>query len=215
MPVSKPSKLNSPQMLQPISASSLPDAPGPQREKERVSVVYRGLELEARRGARLRTALLKAGVSPHNGDAKLINCRGLGTCGTCAVQISGTVFPAELTSAEKLRLNFPPHRPPNNQRLRLACQVKLQGDVNVVKYDQFWGQGSLPLGPLRQQPTDVARQQPVSSLEAPNRFKSTEGDDEKEMESGKIAEEPKSRLGLSCMPLGGLEFFLDSESGVK
>eukprot|EP00983_Pelagomonas_calceolata_P126677 1161329-Pelagomonas_calceolata.AAC.5 len=48
MPVSKPSKLNSPQMLQPISASSLPDAPGPQREKERVSVVYRGLELEVR-----------------------------------------------------------------------------------------------------------------------------------------------------------------------
>lgn len=31
--------------------------------------------------------------------------------------------PASWTAAEQLRLNFPPHKPPNNQRLRLACQV--------------------------------------------------------------------------------------------
>lgn len=38
----------------------------------------------------VRVAMLTSGVSPHNGRAKLINCRGLGTCGTCAVQVSHT-----------------------------------------------------------------------------------------------------------------------------
>lgn len=31
--------------------------------------------------------LLHGGVSPHNDKARAINCRGLGTCGTCAVEI--------------------------------------------------------------------------------------------------------------------------------
>lgn len=42
---------------------------------------------QAPRGATLRTAMLEAGVTPHNGRATLINCRGLGTCGTCAVEV--------------------------------------------------------------------------------------------------------------------------------
>lgn len=42
---------------------------------------------QAARGATLRTAMLEAGVTPHNGRAALINCRGLGTCGTCAVEV--------------------------------------------------------------------------------------------------------------------------------
>ncbi len=42
---------------------------------------------QAPRGATLRTAMLEAGVTLHNGRATLINCRGLGTCGTCAVEV--------------------------------------------------------------------------------------------------------------------------------
>jgi hypothetical protein len=30
---------------------------------------------------------MKRGISPHNGKSRLINCRGLGTCGTCAVEV--------------------------------------------------------------------------------------------------------------------------------
>lgn len=88
-----------------------------------VQIDYRGRRLQAAPGTTLRTALLEAGVSPHNGRAVLINCRGLGTCGTCAVAVQGAVEPAEWTPQERLRLNFPPHSAPNNQRLRLACQV--------------------------------------------------------------------------------------------
>lgn len=35
----------------------------------------------------------------------------------------GKVLPKQWCTAEQLRLNFPPHKAPNNQRLRLACQV--------------------------------------------------------------------------------------------
>lgn len=83
--------------------------------------------LQAERGATLRTAMLEGGVTPHNGRATLINCRGLGTCGTCAVEVQGPVEPQQWTAAERLRLHFPPHVPPGNQRLRLACQVGGQG----------------------------------------------------------------------------------------
>ncbi len=50
-------------------------------------MTFRGQPVRVRRGALLRTALLKAGLTPHNGDARLICCRGLGTCGTCAVEV--------------------------------------------------------------------------------------------------------------------------------
>lgn len=80
--------------------------------------------LQAERGGTLRTAMLQAGVTPHSGRATLINCRGLGTCGTCAIEVRGPVEPHQWTTHERLRLNFLPHGPPGNQRLRLACQVR-------------------------------------------------------------------------------------------
>ena len=49
-----------------------------------VTISYQGRRIPAQAGAILRTALLRAGVTPHNtvqrplGDAKLVNCRGLG-----------------------------------------------------------------------------------------------------------------------------------------
>jgi hypothetical protein len=50
-------------------------------------ITYRGVQLAVPQGSRLRSALLRGGLSPHNGKAQLINCRGLGTCGTCAVEV--------------------------------------------------------------------------------------------------------------------------------
>lgn len=58
-----------------------------QHADPKVQVSYQGHTFSVLQGTKLRTALLQNGVSPHNGNAKLINCRGLGTCGTCAVEI--------------------------------------------------------------------------------------------------------------------------------
>ena len=111
----------------------------------------------AAHGETVRTAALRRGlVSPHNGRANLVNCRGLGTCGTCAVQIDGNMEPMERSAKEELRLNFPPHggSDSSSSSLRLACQVQVQGDITVTKRTGFWGQynevavGSMPTAPF-------------------------------------------------------------------
>lgn len=96
-----------------------------------------GQTITCDRGENLRRLLLKHDISLYNGGSKLINCRGIGSCGTCAVAIVGEV--SAINWQEKARLSLPPHNPDNNRRL--ACQVKVFGDIEVTKYDGFWGQG--------------------------------------------------------------------------
>lgn len=88
-------------------------------------------------GANLRQALLQQGIALHNGQSQLINCRGIGTCGTCAVQIQGAV--SEANWRETTRRSLPPHSLTQNRRL--ACQTQVLGDIEVTKFDGFWGQG--------------------------------------------------------------------------
>lgn len=99
------------------------------------TVTVDGERIECESGARLRRVLLNAGVSPHNGPTAL-SCHGLGTCGTCAVEIDGAV--AEPSARERARLDFPPHS--TERGLRLACQVRVTDDLRVTKHDGFWGQ---------------------------------------------------------------------------
>jgi ferredoxin len=95
-------------------------------------------------GELLRTAALRRGVvSPHNSHAKLVNCRGLGTCGTCAVEIKGSLEPVDRSKREKIRLSLPPHNSKSQSPLlRLACQVQVRGDLTVTKRSGIWGQGT-------------------------------------------------------------------------
>lgn len=103
-----------------------------------VQIQAQGKTITCEPGANLRKVLLENGVDLYNGQASLINCHGLGTCGTCCVEIEGEV--SEPQGKEKIRLALPPHSSKNQRRL--ACQVKVLGDIKVKKYDGFWGQGS-------------------------------------------------------------------------
>lgn len=100
------------------------------------TISFQGCDIECEAGTLLRDALKTAGETPHNGRADLLNCRGFGTCGTCAVEIEGQV--SEPTAIERRRLSVPPHDPESG--LRLACQTRVEGDVTVRKHDGFWGQ---------------------------------------------------------------------------
>jgi ferredoxin len=100
------------------------------------TVRYRGEEIVCDSGAVLRTVLREAGCSPHNGRSAWLNCRGHGSCGTCAVAVAGPV--SEPTARERARLSVPPHGPDSS--LRLACQTRVAGDLTVEKYSGFWGQ---------------------------------------------------------------------------
>lgn len=100
------------------------------------TVTYQGREIECETDAILRDVLVEAGLSPHNGRATLLNCAGHGSCGTCAVDVTGEVSPRG--RRERVRLSVPPHDADDG--LRLACQTRVRGDVSVCKYPGFWGQ---------------------------------------------------------------------------
>lgn len=128
-----------------------------QSQNDEISVTFETASnqktFNVQKGEILRSAMLKRGISPHNGRSRLINCRGLGTCGTCAVEITcvdgvhdhgkdNSVEPKERNAKERLRLNFPPHGGKDQSlNLRLACQVQVNGDIMVKKRTGFWGQG--------------------------------------------------------------------------
>jgi ferredoxin len=101
------------------------------------TITVLGKTITCDRGANLRAVLLKQDIPLYNSGSRVINCRGIGSCGTCAVAIVGEV--SEINWKEKARLSLPPHNLANPRRL--ACQVKVFGDIEVTKYDGFWGQG--------------------------------------------------------------------------
>jgi ferredoxin len=100
-------------------------------------VRFQDTEIECESGAILRDVLREAGLSPYNGRAAQLNCRGLGSCGTCAVSVDGPV--SDPTRVERARLSVPPHDP--DAGLRLSCQTRVEGDLLVEKHGGFWGQG--------------------------------------------------------------------------
>jgi len=127
------------------------------------TVTYRGRPIDVSHGTRLRTALIHAGATPHNGGSKVICCRGLGTCGTCAVAVRSPpvgstdavgghpgLSPPLPSARERARLAFPPHTAEASaaRGLRLACQVRVVGDVTLAKGEGFWGHQSGMLPPL-------------------------------------------------------------------
>ena len=99
-------------------------------------VRFCGKSISCESGDLLRDVLKRAGLPPHNGNARWFNCKGLGTCGTCAVTIEGEI--EEPSARERWRLSFPPHQPGSG--LRLACQVRVNANLRVTKHAGFWGQ---------------------------------------------------------------------------
>jgi ferredoxin len=87
--------------------------------------------------------LLRARLPLYNSVARALNCRGFGTCGTCAVRIEGKV--SDLTTVERVRMQLPPHE--REAGLRLACQCQVLGDLVVTKYLGVWGTGEGPVDP--------------------------------------------------------------------
>ena len=114
--------------------------PTKQQDKEShaksIRIRFAGQELWGRLGENLRQALLRQQVSPHNQSAYL-SCQGIGSCGTCAVEIiRGDAGP--VTFMERWRLNFPPHTA-GVKPMRLACQIKLKEPLEIRKSSGFWG----------------------------------------------------------------------------
>lgn len=93
--------------------------------------------IEVADGANLRKAALKEGIQIYSGPHTVVNCRGLGQCGSCTVLVkSGQVSPKGMW--EKLRAALGPLLSlkllsnGGEGEVRLACQTKVQGNCEVV-----------------------------------------------------------------------------------
>ncbi|MGB3768119.1 MAG: 2Fe-2S iron-sulfur cluster binding domain-containing protein [Phormidesmis sp.] len=124
------------------------------------AVTAQGKKFHCKTGANLRQVLMENNVDLYSPKAHYVNCMGIGTCGTCAVEIeaadskdadpkSADLKGADFKDAASVgaiskvnwrdtaRRSLPPHNP--DKPLRLACQTKVLGDVKVTKYKGFWG----------------------------------------------------------------------------
>lgn len=119
-----------------------------------VKFIKENKEIEVPYGANLRKEAIKAGINVHQGLNgfgaslnKFINCHGLGQCGTCRVKITKgmeNVNPMGIIERWRFKVPIPTPLTPggvdplpcmafigNEDTMRLACQVRVQGNIEV------------------------------------------------------------------------------------
>ena len=111
-----------------------------------VKFIKENKEIEVPHGANLRKEAMKAGINVHQGVNgfgaginRFLNCHGIGQCGTCRVRITkGIENTSPMGMIEKFRFYNPLPDPfpslayiGNEDSMRLACQCKVQGDIEV------------------------------------------------------------------------------------
>ena len=88
-------------------------------------------QIEVGKGANLRRSLLLHETTPHAGLHKALNCRGLGLCGTCWIEVlEGEENLSPPSKMELLPLTSPWKRVGVPGR-RLSCQVRVYGDCLI------------------------------------------------------------------------------------
>lgn len=107
--------------------------------------------VEVEPGANLRKVALREGISLYPGVHKYANCMGLGQCASCRVLVKkGVENCSKQGWFEWLRFLLGPvtvfARLGNEKTLRLACQLRVNGDVEVETQppvnwhgEKYWG----------------------------------------------------------------------------
>jgi ferredoxin len=113
-----------------------------------VNFVTEKKQVEVPAGANLRREALNAGVKLYNGLNgfgaglnQVLNCHGLGHCGTCRVLIKkGQENASPMGVLESANLKYGPASFAyigNEENMRLACHVTVNGDMEVVTCPEF------------------------------------------------------------------------------
>lgn len=82
--------------------------------------------IESLKGLNLRSVLLGSNIDLYENKAKLTNCAGGGTCGTCAVEICDNEFWEARPDFEARKLKR------YSDKARLACNTVIEGDCTVI-----------------------------------------------------------------------------------
>ena len=109
-----------------------------------VNFVKEKKKIEVPEGANLRAEAMKAGVQIYPGihGLRFMHCPGIGGCASCRVRIvkGADKNVSKQSWREKARLLLGPitffARLGNEQELRLACQTKVTGDIDVETQPQ-------------------------------------------------------------------------------
>lgn len=112
----------------------------------KVAFVNDKKEIEVETGANLRAEARKAGIEVYTGPDRLLNCRGLGLCGTCRVLVKkGMENLSPMGTREKLKLATMMSYIGHEDEMRLCCQVKVLGDCSIemrpplnLSGENFW-----------------------------------------------------------------------------
>jgi ferredoxin len=111
-----------------------------------VKFIKENKEIDVPHGANLRQEAIKAGINVHQGVNgfgatvnKILNCHGIGQCGTCRVLITkGMENTSPMGLMEKFRFYNPVPDPipcmafiGNENTMRLACRTRVLGDIEV------------------------------------------------------------------------------------
>ena len=102
-----------------------------------VKFVKEKKEIQVPQGANLRKEAIKAGINLYPHIHRLLNCHGFAQCGSCRVKIlKGMENTSEMGAMEKFRFKYVPDAVAmaylgNEDTMRLACQVEVNGDIEV------------------------------------------------------------------------------------
>lgn len=89
-------------------------------------------EVQVPQGANLRKAAQMAGVQLYPHIHQVLNCHGLGQCGSCRVLITkGMDNVNRMGLMEKLRLKASMAFIGNEDTMRLSCKTVVNGDIEV------------------------------------------------------------------------------------
>jgi ferredoxin len=102
-----------------------------------INFVREGKKVQVEVGESLRYAALDNDIPLYQkflGMSNFIQCHGNGLCGTDEVIVSPANAVNPPTWQEKLNENIPPFGPLRQKRrgTRLACQVQVNGDIDVI-----------------------------------------------------------------------------------
>ena len=99
----------------------------------KVKFLSQNTELEVPEGANLRQEALQAKIALYPGIHKYLNCRGFALCAKCAVAVKvgkENCSPPGFRERLRMLLSYLPIGREEGQ-IRLACQTRVMGDIQV------------------------------------------------------------------------------------
>jgi ferredoxin len=97
-------------------------------------------EIQVPAGANLRNEAMLAGVQIYPTMHKVVHCPGVGLCHTCRVLVTkGMENASPMGAWERVQLRFSMAYIGHEDQMRLSCQTRVNGDMDVVTQpDMNW-----------------------------------------------------------------------------